>query len=95
MRTAPRRLLLDCVGLTILLAAASCASVKQQPGTGSGGNGGHAGHGGGLISGTDGPPPAVDGVIINTASCGDGVVQSANGEQCDDGNKTGGDGCTP
>jgi fibro-slime domain-containing protein len=78
-----------------LLAAASCASVKQQPGTGSGGNGGHAGHGGGLISGTDGPPPAVDGVIINTASCGDGVVQSANGEQCDDGNKTGGDGCTP
>jgi cysteine-rich repeat protein len=32
------------------------------------------------------PPPAV---------CGDGYLNSQNGEQCDDGNKTAGDGCSP
>lgn len=30
---------------------------------------------------------------LNT--CGDGVVSTARGEQCDDGNSTGGDGCQP
>ena len=73
-----------------LAVVASCAGVKQGPGgTGAtGGNGGGSGNGP-----TDGPPPPVDGVVINTIKCGNGELDP--GEQCDDTNRTGGDGCTP
>ncbi|MEW5850012.1 MAG: DUF4215 domain-containing protein [Myxococcota bacterium] len=33
-------------------------------------------------------------VVCQREFCGDGVVQSARGEECDDGNRAGGDGCT-
>lgn len=32
--------------------------------------------------------------VLYRTSCGDGTVQAANGEQCDDGNDSDGDGCT-
>ncbi|MBQ9394201.1 MAG: DUF4215 domain-containing protein [Proteobacteria bacterium] len=35
--------------------------------------------------------------IVNrvTTKCGNGTIDTANGEECDDGNKLGGDGCSP
>ena len=32
-------------------------------------------------------------IFYNTVTCGDGIIQSVFGEQCDDGNTAGGDGC--
>ena len=79
---------LSLVVSVCLSLAASCAGVKQGPG-GTGGDGG----GGSGNGPTDGPPAPVDGVVINTAKCGNGALDP--GEQCDDSNRTGGDGCTP
>jgi fibro-slime domain-containing protein len=75
--------------VVLCLAVAACAQVKQKPG--GSGNGGTSGGGGN--GPTDGPPPPVDGITVNTAKCGNNVVDT--GEACDDGNKMGGDGCTP
>jgi cysteine-rich repeat protein len=68
------------------LVGLGCAGVSQKPagqdgGSGSGGRGS-----------TDGPPTALDGIVIPTANCGNGALDP--GEQCDDGAKLGGDGCT-
>ena len=90
MRRAPRSV--SGLFLVVCLAVAACAQVKQKPGgTGNGGTG--ASSGGGGNGQTDGPPPPVDGITVSTAKCGNGVVDP--GEACDDGNKMGGDGCTP
>jgi fibro-slime domain-containing protein len=83
------RLVVSVVGTFAILAVASCAGVKPAETTGGGGNSGKGGGGGNR---TDGPPPPVDGIVINTANCGNGVLNA--GEQCDDGNTVGGDGCT-
>jgi cysteine-rich repeat protein len=44
----------------------------------------------------DDPDATASGACLNCkrGSCGDGVVWAANGEQCDDGNKASGDGCS-
>jgi fibro-slime domain-containing protein len=70
------------------VAASGCAGVKSPTLTVDGGNPGT----GGTIPGIDASRPMVDGITINTAMCGNGVVN--DGEQCDDGNKTPGDGCS-
>jgi fibro-slime domain-containing protein len=85
------RLLVSLVGTFAIVALASCAGVKPTETTGGAGNGGKGGGAGRM--GTDGPPPPVDGIVINTANCGNGVLDP--GELCDDGNTTAGDGCTP
>src|SRR5690349_780304 len=93
MRVSAGRLF-GCLTATFLLAAAGCAGVHPGVGpgaAGSGATGTGGGHGG--IVGTDGPPPPIDGITIPTAKCGDGNLDT--GELCDDGNKLGGDGCTP
>src|ERR1051325_275494 len=82
--------------LLLVVAAVGCAGVNQRGSAGTAGSNGTgtAGNGtgtGGIIS--DGPPPPVDGIIIITAKCGDGNLDS--GEACDDRNKDPGDGCTP
>ena len=84
------RLAFSVVGTLAIVAVASCAGVKSMESTGSGGNSGKGGSGNG--SGQDARGQA-DGVIVNTANCGNGVVDP--GEKCDDGNKVGNDGCTP
>jgi fibro-slime domain-containing protein len=69
-----------------------CAGVKQNPGTGTGGHGNSGGGGNGA---RDGGPPNPDAINLPdaiTMTCGNGVIDQ--GEQCDDGNKVGGDGCT-
>jgi fibro-slime domain-containing protein len=83
------RLVVSVVGTLSILAVASCAGVKSKESTGTGGNSGKGGSGNG--SGQDARGQA-DGVVINTANCGNGVVDP--GEKCDDGNKVGNDGCT-
>ncbi len=67
-------------------SATDISSIKPPAGGGTGS--GSSGLGGGTgLTGTGGLPP-----IINLDSCGDG--QLAEGEFCDDGNTTSGDGCT-
>jgi cysteine-rich repeat protein len=68
--------------------AGGCAGVKSPTLTTDGGNPGT----GGTIPGIDASRPMVDGITVNTANCGNGTVN--DGEQCDDGNKTPGDGCS-
>ena len=91
MRAAPLRIF-SLVVSVCFVGAFGCAGVKQSPG-GIDGGANSSGHGGtGNGSGTDGPPPPVDGITIITAHCGDGKMDA--GEACDDGNKTPGDGCS-
>ena len=61
----------------------------MKPG-GHGGNGGNTGSGGTGLSFD--ARPGIDGIDINPTNCGNGVMDT--GEQCDDGNKTAGDGCS-
>jgi fibro-slime domain-containing protein len=80
-------------GLIFGLAFGGCAGVKQNPGTGTGGSGagnGKGGSGGSHIN-FDGGSVDLPGNI--TMTCGNGMQDP--GESCDDGNKVGGDGCTP
>jgi fibro-slime domain-containing protein len=91
MWTAPRLVLASVLVSSIGLGA--CAGVKQNP-AGQDGGANRGGNGGGLIGGTDALPPPVDGTTINTSKCGNGMLDTANGEQCDDGNTTGADGCS-
>ena len=83
------RLVFSVVGTLAIVAVAGCAGVKPMATTGGGGTSGGGGAGNG--SGQDARGQA-DGVVVNTANCGNGVVDP--GEKCDDGNKLGNDGCT-
>src|SRR6185503_11417159 len=86
---------------------AGCAGIGQRPGddagstggagggagsTATGGVGGAAGStGGSLIPIFDAGPPCTDAAAC-AARCGDGKLDPALGEACDDGNTRGGDG---
>jgi fibro-slime domain-containing protein len=76
------------------LIFAGCAGVKQGASTGTGGSGAGTGKGGSTGSGGRIIPDA-GGVDIGNAAmtCGNSMLDP--GEKCDDGNKVGGDGCTP
>jgi fibro-slime domain-containing protein len=76
----------------LILSAVSCAGVKQG-GTGvDGGGNGSGGPGSGGSIGSD-ARPEIGGIEVgNPSLCGNGVIDP--GEQCDDGNKTPGDGCS-
>ena len=76
------------------LIVAGCAGVKPTASTGTGGSGNGNGKGGSNGSGGRFIPDA-GGVDIGNAAmtCGNSMLDP--GEKCDDGNKVGGDGCTP
>ena len=95
----------------LLLTAAGCAGVNGKTLTGSAGQGGSAGmiaagSGGGGASGSAGssstpdagstPDASCDGApgACRPVLCGNGKL-NAPAETCDDGNQTGGDGCSP
>ncbi len=48
----------------------------------------------GGVTGNGGGAGAVDAYVPPSGTCGDGVVDSQSGEQCDDGNRNEDDGCT-
>jgi fibro-slime domain-containing protein len=76
----------------VLLLLTGCAGVKQNATTGAGGSG--SGRGG--SNGTGGhtfDAGSIDLPSTITMTCGNGKLDP--GEQCDDGNTVGGDGCTP
>ena len=75
------------------LIFAGCAGVKGNASSGSGGTGNGSGKGGN--KGTGGHIVDAGGIDIGNAAmtCGNGMLDP--GESCDDGNKVGGDGCTP
>jgi fibro-slime domain-containing protein len=77
------------------LIFAGCAGVTPKAGTGTGGSGNGSGKGGN--NGSGGGHIIIDAgsVDIGNAAmtCGNSMLDP--GEKCDDGNKTGGDGCTP
>jgi len=93
-----RRVLL-ILGAVAALVAPGCKSADvqgslggasgQAAGGGAGGRLGGTGGGGGFIIG---PIPDA-GPTATGKACGNGVVDSAEGESCDDGNATSGDGC--
>lgn len=72
--------------LTLVLLAASLLSCAKSKTTGCGF---------GLIC-PEGTVCSSDGAscIAPSSQCGDGIVQAEAGEQCDDGNSVGGDGCS-
>jgi len=72
----------------------SCAGTKERPTNQDGGANRGGNTGTGLTGGLDALPPPVDGTSIDTSKCGNGMLDTANGEQCDDGNTTPGDGCS-
>ena len=87
-----------CLGVSAVvlgLIVGGCAGVKQMPGgSGSGGSGNGTGKGG--SNGSGGSHGNIDASVdIGNAAttCGNGQLDP--GEKCDDGNKNGGDGCTP
>ena len=81
--------LLSFVALISLGAGVGCAGVSQKPG---GVDGSATGSGGTGLGGGSDARPGIDGITVITTMCGNGSVD--NGEQCDDGNKTPGDGCS-
>lgn len=88
---APEHHLLRCLPIT-LLAALACGAPALESSGGAGGVGGR-GHGGGMAP----PPTAGNGGVsvsgpVDPKLCGNGKQDA--GEQCDDGNKNGGDGCS-
>jgi fibro-slime domain-containing protein len=86
------------LGAVALLAAPACTSagVSQEA---QGGSGPRAGGGSGAVgaagAGGDilGPVNLDAGVSPTGIGCGNGVVDTNQGERCDDGNKNNGDGC--
>ena len=89
-------------GAVVLFVGASCSNATiDAPPKSSGGNGGNGGNGGGGGSGggntgcgqlcTNPGSTPISTEPINTKNCGNGVLDT--GEQCDDGNRTNGDGC--
>ena len=85
------------LGLVLGLGGLGCQGGGTIDNGGGGGNkggkggGGNAGGGGIII--TTGAGGATNPTSVNTKNCGDGVLETANGEACDDGNTNGGDGC--
>jgi fibro-slime domain-containing protein len=77
--------------LVLSVVGTSCAGIKPMASAGSGGSNGRGT--GGHSASDGGTPPPVDAITINPMLCGNGVLDP--GEQCDDGNTVGGDGCTP
>ena len=76
------------------IIVAGCDGVKEKPGTGTGGSGNGTGKGG--STGSGGRIVDAGGVDLPSTismTCGNGMID--DGEKCDDGNKVGGDGCTP
>ena len=103
----PSDVKLSAIALVLVLTITSCAKIAGS-GTGTGGGSGSGGTSnlvdaasdtrwdaaapdvkGGINSSCDGPT-----ATCNTTSCGNGVL-NAPAETCDDGNRTGGDGCSP
>src|SRR5262245_48143487 len=86
--------------LSVVLAAAACSANSVTPGSindESGGSSGHSAGGTGNGSGNSGGSGAKGGTGHITppmpgANCGNN--QHDDGEECDDGNTTGNDGCT-
>jgi len=93
---------LTLAGTVVLLMGAACSSaevsdVKGTGGSAQGGNGGkgtgQGAHGGQLINtGSGGGAVGSSAPPVNLQNCGDGNLDPP-GEQCDDDNKTNGDGC--
>ena len=86
------------LGLALVLGGLGCQGGGQIDNGGSGnggaGNGGGGnGSGGGIVINTSGQGGNKGPTSVNTKNCGDGVLDTANGEACDDGNTEGGDGC--
>jgi fibro-slime domain-containing protein len=88
-----------CLGVSAVvlgLIAGGCAGVKEKPGgTGSGGSAASTGKGGNG-NGSGGSHGNIDASVdIGNAAmtCGNKMLDP--GEKCDDGNRNGGDGCTP
>ena len=90
------------LGAVALLAAPACTSAgvsQEAQGGGSGHSGPRAGGGSGSVGTTGaggdilGPVNLDAGVSPTGIGCGNGVVDTNQGERCDDGNKTSGDGC--
>lgn len=78
------------VTVTCLVA---CGGVREHGSVGASGTGGSPTGSGGQAA-TGGAGPTTGGAGGSTAAvCGDGVLQSARGEVCDDGNTKSGDGC--
>jgi fibro-slime domain-containing protein len=81
------------LGLFLVLAGLGCQGggiIDNGSGGNKGGNGA-GGSGGGIVLGTG--AGGANPTSINTKNCGDGVLDTANGEACDDGNTISGDGC--
>jgi fibro-slime domain-containing protein len=103
-----RRLLLVSVTAAVV-GATACAGVTQKPGGGAAGAGGDGGGAGAPATGAagvggrggvggspllfDAGPPCVEAGGCGPR-CGDGKLETAAGESCDDGNARSGDGCT-
>jgi fibro-slime domain-containing protein len=90
------------LGAVAMLAAPACTSAgvsQEAQGGGSGHSGQKAGGGSGAVgaagAGGDilGPVNLDAGISPTGKGCGNGVVDKNEGETCDDGNKTSGDGC--
>ncbi len=77
------------------LIFAGCAGVKPMQSTGTGGSGNGSGTGKGGSNGTGGRITVDAGSVDlgDPTLCGNSTLDP--GEKCDDGNKLGGDGCTP
>src|SRR5512141_845819 len=84
------------VAIFCSFCSVACAGGNDPPpprGGGATGGGGGTGLGGGTgIATGSGGTPIIPDIIVK--SCGDGVIDPTSGEQCDDANKTSGDGCT-
>ncbi len=86
------------VGLVLVGGGLGCQGGGTIDTGGGGGNGGGKGGGGnggggGITIGTVGHGGNTGPTSVNTKNCGDGVLDTGNGEACDDGNTVSGDGC--
>jgi fibro-slime domain-containing protein len=85
------------VGLVLAFAGLGCqggGQIDNGGGKGGGGqNGGGTTGGGGIVISTSAQGGSTTPTSVNTANCGDGKLDTGNGEQCDDGNTNSGDGC--
>ncbi len=78
--------------VVILILGSAFAGCSASDPNASGNTGGGGGGGGGSGTGGFGNVPVIPPEDLS-ATCGNGVADE--GEQCDDANKTGGDGCNP
>src|SRR5690606_21969785 len=83
----------SCLGsVVILILGSAFAGCSASDPNASGNTGGGGGGGGGSGTGGCGNVPVIPAEELS-ANCGNGMADE--GEQCDDANKTGGDGCNP